>query len=76
MAESQTLYTEIITGADDVAARKRRIDEQLGDITPDLKKAIARSDALTGRDRRRRAGAGSRSRSRTPSRSSVSSSRG
>jgi hypothetical protein len=47
MAESQTLFTQIVNGADDVAARKRRIDEQLGDITPDLKKAIARSDTLT-----------------------------
>lgn len=47
MADSQTLYAEIVTGADDVAARKRHIDKQLDDITPDLKKAIARSDMLT-----------------------------
>lgn len=47
MADSQTLYTQIITGADDVAARKRHIDKQLDDITPDLKKAIARSDVLS-----------------------------
>jgi hypothetical protein len=47
MAESQTLYTQIIAGADDAVARKRRIDKQLDDITPDLKKAIAQSDTLT-----------------------------
>ncbi len=47
MADTQTLYLRFINDADDVVARKRRIDERLDDIVPVLKKALERSDALT-----------------------------
>ena len=47
MADSQTLFIQIVEGADDVTARHRRIEERLADVVPDVKKAIARSDTLS-----------------------------